>query len=162
MPRNLSAESSGTNTPLRIRECHEHDLTTIATIEAAVYTLEGPWDADDYREELLDPECLALVATTTDGSIAGYAFARVEERTIEVTSLTTAENFRRLGIGRLLLTELLRLGRAAGATASTLDVREGNGGAIALYTAFGFQPVRHIPNLYDTGVHAVEMRRQLI
>jgi ribosomal-protein-alanine N-acetyltransferase len=144
-----------------IRGCREHDLAAIAEIEAAVYTLEGPWDADDYREELLDPDCIAIVATFADGVVVGYAFARIEERVVEVVSLTTVEGFRGLGIGRLLLTELLRLSQAAGATSSVLDVREGNTGAIALYTVLGFRQVGRTQDFYDTGVHAVAMQRRL-
>lgn len=149
------------STQLTICDCRDQDLVAIAAIEADVYTLEGPWDVDDYREELLDPGCIALVATAAGGLLAGYAFARIEESVVEIIALTTAEGFRRLGIGRLLLAELLRRGREAGAATSVLDVREGNIEATHLYTTFGFRPVSRTPDLYDTGIHAVEMQLQL-
>jgi len=81
----------------------------------------------------LDYEAIIAVAR---GAIAAFLqFRRVADSEIEVLQLFTVPGFRRRGIARALLRELLR--RHAG-TAVFLEVRASNAPALQLYQSAGF------------------------
>ena len=58
-----------------------------------------------------------------------------------VCALFVEQAYRRRGLARLLLSRAIAYARAAGAFCMTLEVRESNTPAIALYRSFGFVPV---------------------
>lgn len=67
----------------------------------------------------------------------------------ELLLLAVDPGFRRMGLGRLLLTDLARSATARGARRLLLEMRRDNP-AEALYCAFGFQPIGRRPNYYRT------------
>ena len=57
--------------------------------------------------------------------------------------------FRRRGVGRQMLEELMRLGKERGSFAYTLEVRAGNVPAIHLYESLGFKSLGIRKNFYE-------------
>jgi ribosomal protein S18 acetylase RimI-like enzyme len=66
---------------------------------------------------------------------------------------------RGMGVGRVLLADLLEGLQRSGVIDATLEVRVGNASAEHLYRAAGFVPVAIVPDYYGEGVDALRMRR---
>ena len=66
-----------------------------------------------------------------------------------ISNVAVAPEARRRGVGRALITELLRRADEKALAFVTLEVRPSNEAAIALYSAFGFEPVGRRKNYYD-------------
>jgi ribosomal-protein-alanine N-acetyltransferase len=75
-----------------------------------------------------------------------------------ITTFGVHPDWRRQGIGRQLLLNLVELARTIGARRMTLEVRASNDGAQALYRAYGFEEVGRRPRYYtDDGEDALVM-----
>lgn len=65
------------------------------------------------------------------------------------------------GLGRELLSLAITIARLKGKKAISLEVREDNATAIALYTSLEFKPIKTLENYYDDGAPAIKMRKEL-
>jgi ribosomal-protein-alanine N-acetyltransferase len=74
---------------------------------------------------------------------------------VQLLSLAVAPEFRRHGVGRTLLARLLEDVRAAGVRRLTLEVRESNAAAQALYRGLGLVPEGARPRYYAGGETAL-------
>jgi ribosomal-protein-alanine acetyltransferase len=81
---------------------------------------------------------VVLVAFSPTGALLGCVVARAAGAEWELDNLAVVPAFRRRGIARHLLRELLRQAQGAGAEALFLEVRASNRAARALYEAAGF------------------------
>ena len=80
-----------------------------------------------------------LVAFGPGGEMLGCVVARAAAPEWELDNLAVIPAFRRRGIARHLLRELLRRAQAAGVEAVFLEVRASNQAARALYETAGFE-----------------------
>jgi ribosomal-protein-alanine N-acetyltransferase len=79
-----------------------------------------------------------------------------------ITTIAVNSEYRRRGLGERLLSLLIDLARAHNTARLTLEVRESNEAAIALYEHFGFERKSLLPNYYgDTGEDGVVMWKTL-
>jgi len=78
-----------------------------------------------------------LMLARRDGEAAGFSLYRTVSDEAELLLLAVAPEFRRRGIGTLLLDHFLDAARAAGASRVHLEVREGNP-AVIMYRNAGF------------------------
>ncbi|MCO4761751.1 MAG: ribosomal protein S18-alanine N-acetyltransferase [Myxococcales bacterium] len=81
---------------------------------------------------------------------------------LQIFQVATSANHRRQGLGRQLLTHVLRRARAGGATTATLEVRTSNAAAIALYVNLGFVIDGERKGFYPDGEDALLMRATLV
>lgn len=65
-----------------------------------------------------------------------------------ITNIAVAESCRRKGLGRAMLGALIDHCRESGASFLTLEVRQSNAPAIALYESMGFLPEGRRKNFY--------------
>ena len=77
------------------------------------------------------------IVTERDGAVVGYAYFQRLNDTVYVRNVVTDPGHRRRGVGRVLMQELERRARAAGATRWCLNVKPENVAARALYEEFG-------------------------
>ena len=118
-------------------------------IEDRVATLETELRTPEERRAWLagrSPRNPVIVAERVDGSIAGWASLNVFNpreayRHVTDISVYVARAFRGKGIGRILLTRLVELGRAHGFHKLVLSAFPTNTGGMALYTRHGFRTV---------------------
>jgi ribosomal protein S18 acetylase RimI-like enzyme len=121
----------------------------------------GPTELTQLLERLRSPVALLLAALRqSDKTVPGVAGQVLPQKLIglltgwvvldelEIESLVVAETMRRHGVGRVLLTEGLRLGQQRGATKAFLDVREDNLPALSLYRSLGFTVTGRRKNYY--------------
>jgi len=103
-----------------------------------------------FRQELAREDRAYVVAAAggRHAPIAGYGGITVAAGEAHVLTLAVDPDRRREGTGRRLLLELLAQARERMASAATLEVRESNDAAYALYSGFGFVSAGIRPGYY--------------
>ena len=104
-----------------------------------------PYSAAELEKAAAENSCLAA---NVDGVIVGYCFLRRIPFASEIGRLAVDPDWRRRGIGRLLLREAVRLSDQRGDESLQLEVRSRNAAAIALYESEGFVRVGLRKNYY--------------
>ncbi|MBR0040325.1 MAG: ribosomal protein S18-alanine N-acetyltransferase [Oscillospiraceae bacterium] len=122
----------------QIRDAVSDDLDALKCLEEACFSL--PWTREQLQSELPDERHEFLVAEE-NGKVLGYIGMMTVLDEGYISNVAVAPDARRRGIGRALVREML--GRAARRELAfvTLEVREHNESAIALYAGEGFLPV---------------------
>jgi len=121
--------------PVQVRRLTYADLPQVTAIERRAFPT--PWSLAMFVLELSKPSgiCLAAVA---DGRLVGYLVCSRYDTVWHVMNVSVDPERRRRGIASALLSELLA--RVDDPDAQyTLEVRESNAGAIALYEGYGFR-----------------------
>ena len=113
-------------------------IESLALLEKSCFST--PWTEDGLREELCDPQSHFLVAADGEQT-AGYIGVQEICGTAYVTNVAVSPSYRRQGIGRALVQAAADGARMRQCAEITLEVRESNAPAIALYTQCGFVPV---------------------
>jgi [ribosomal protein S18]-alanine N-acetyltransferase len=117
------------------------------------------WSRESYLRDMVNPHCFYRVAEH-NGKIIGHAGMWVVQEDSHITTIAVHPLFRRQGVGRKLLIELLRAAIRKGAEKMTLEVRVGNTAAQTLYETYKFAPIARLKNYYlDTGEDAIVMTR---
>ncbi|MDG4882925.1 N-acetyltransferase [Mesorhizobium sp. WSM4884] len=111
--------------------------------------------------ELADDNKMSFVAERTDGSIAGYAMAAMDEHG-DVTLNRLHIEPQEFGSG--LAVDLLHavLAAHAGIPSIALEVIEGNDRAVAFYRKHGFEIAERRPAAHGVGGHASLIMRRLL
>lgn len=131
------------------------DIDQVVEIERQSFPTT--WRPDTYRNEVGNPRACYLVAK--EGSLVmGYAGMWVVAAEAHITTLAVRREYRRAGIAKRLLIELIRQAIQRAAERITLEVRESNLAAQGLYEKFGFTSVAILASYYrDTGEDALVM-----
>ena len=140
-----------------MRDTVPEDLPAILALERALFP-EDAWPEELLRSELAQPAGRYLAAVSDDGSVVGYAGLRLGGDQGDIQTIAVTPAFRRLGIARALLVELLGEARRRGAVDVFLEVRADNPGAIALYDSLGFERIAVRAGYYQGRVDAHVMR----
>ena len=121
---------------IRIRPMEERDIPRLAELERASFS--DPWSEESFREEEKAPFSLTLVAEKDEYPL-GYLNAHLVAGSGHINTFCVDPEYRQSGIGSALLEELFRTAREKNVISITLEVREGNLPAIALYQKYGFE-----------------------
>ena len=119
-----------------------------------------PWSQDSWESELYNTTVSLVVAETEDGYVLGYGVLGVilDEGCLE--KIAVREECRRQGVAQAILGSFLRYGEEHLAFL-TLEVREDNAAAIALYEKNGFEVVGRRKNYYaEVNKDAILMTRE--
>ena len=120
---------------------------------------KNPWTWEAMVFEISHPLSVSAVEWR-DGSVVAFAVGRVIADEAEVMKIATLEKYRRQGIARVMMTELLDKMRAKGAVTCYLEAASKNAAAIALYKSIGFEEV-YVRELYYGDDDAIAMRLTL-
>lgn len=135
------------------------DLPAVVEIDRLSFALA--WSENSFRKELSENDQAHFFVAESAGRVvgaAGYWFI-VDE--CHISTLAVHPDWRRQGVGALLLQSLLQHARALGAVMATLEVRVSNAAAIRLYQKHGFAPNRRRRAYYrDNQEDALEMLAQ--
>lgn len=146
------------------REMMAFDLPVIVSMEREVYRTDA-WSMGQFKEELaaVPRNRYYIVAQNDGGEVVGYAGAFSPDLGLDadVLTLTVLPKYRRQGIGRAMLDQLITWAKLQQAPAIFLEVREGNVEASPLYESAGFEPISTRSNYYSLGVNAVVMKKDL-
>ena len=148
-----------------VRAATVADLDAIMAIETPTFTTDA-WSKQNMRSELLSPHTVYLVAFD-DGApevTSGYAglLAPRGGGQADIQTIAVADDARRRGLGRELMTTLIDAATERGATEIFLEVRADNPGAQELYRSLGFEQIAVRPRYYQPdGIDALIMRLTL-
>ncbi len=117
----------------------------IAALERLCFS--EPWSQASLEAELRNPLATWLVAEI-GGQTAGYAGIHQVLDEACVTNVAVDPAHRRKGVGKALMLALENICRREGSAFLTLEVRESNQGAIALYQNLGFEEVGRRKHYY--------------
>lgn len=132
-------------TPERVEARH---LTAIAALEASVF--HAPWSAEALTL-LTGDTGVGFVITEGDRALCYGGMMTVLDEG-QITNIATHESARRQGLATRVVGALVAEARARGLVQITLEVRESNAAAIALYERHGFRVVGKRPRFYQKPV----------
>ena len=118
-----------------IRPMMPTDLDQVMAIERSSFPF--PWSTGFFLEELR-VECARSLVVEIKGSIVGYVLFWLLPDEIDVHNVAVHTEFRRRGIGRVLLEHVIEQGRRRKLMRVTLEVRDSNVPAKKLYESMGF------------------------
>ena len=132
----------------------EHDLLEVVEIEEQSGLSRWGWTAyyaelQGFNRELMWVARSCKSGVLEQSSIAGYIVARETAGELHINNFAVRAEFRRRGIGAMLLDRILEEARRRRANAVFLEVRSGNYAAQALYERSGFQAIARRPNYYS-------------
>ena len=130
-----------------ISEAREELLPQLQQIEQRSFSV--PWTEAMLRLQLDPNSHVFLTAETGAGLVAGYVGMMYVLDEGYISNVAVAPEYRRQGVADGLLDALEARARALRLSFLTLEVRAGNGPAIALYQKHGFSVVGRRPNYYE-------------
>lgn len=131
---------------MTIRDARPSDVPEIAALERECFSL--PWSEEIIASQLGGPGRIMLAAEE-NGALAGYMGLQYVLDEGYISNVCTAPPFRRRGVARALIGELVRRAEALELAFLSLEVRVSNAPAIALYRGEGFVEAGVRPGYYE-------------
>ena len=136
------------------------DINQILEIEKISFPT--PWHSYIFELELKKPRTLQLVSKFGD-QVTGYIISWMMYDEIHILNVAVHPDFRRKGIARRLLSDVIEYFYPRGARSVILEVRMNNKAAQNLYESMGFRTLRIRKKYYtDTGEDAIVMYLDLL
>ncbi|WP_434683495.1 ribosomal protein S18-alanine N-acetyltransferase [Pseudanabaena minima] len=142
------------STRIYLSEIDQNFLSQLREIDCAC--LGNFWSLEAYQREIDSPSSLVLGLTTENHELLGFGclWSILEEA--HITVLAVRPEYQGQGFGKSLVWGLLKKARDRQLEWATLEVRESNHVAIALYESFGFKEIGRRPKYYEvTGEDAL-------
>ena len=132
---------------IAITPMEAEQLAQIAALETSCFS--DPWPESILAHELRNPLSLWLCAMDGD-IVTGYIGSQTVLGESDMMNVAVHPDYRRHGIGRALVLALCEaLKKQMLATSLTLEVRDSNLPAIALYASLGFEQIGLRKNYYQ-------------
>jgi ribosomal-protein-alanine N-acetyltransferase len=122
---------------LILQPAREADLSRVAKLHAECFP-DDAWNSSSLATVLVMPGADGRICYGEDGTLAGLLLDQCLGPDGEILTLGVAPAWRRRGIARILLQELIVRARDGGAQRLLLEVAADNMAALALYTSLGF------------------------
>ena len=130
----------------RIVDVSAEHIRQIEEIERDCFS--RPWTAEQLKSQRRD-EQHEFIAAVSDGRVLGYVGLMYVLDEGYISNVAVHPDARRQGIGDALIDVLAAKAAELELAFLTLEVRESNAPAIALYAKHGFHPVGKRKNYYD-------------
>lgn len=138
----------------------EPDVKRVWELEKICF--RTPWSYRSLLGELTNDVALYIVADD-GGEVVGYAGEWVMFDEAHMTNIAVDPAYRKRGIARRMILELMREGMKRGAERMTLEVRENNHSAQRLYASLDFAYAGTRKHYYtDTGENALILWNECI
>ena len=134
-----------------ITDMQEGDLPEVAAIERRCFS--DPWSLSALAESIEDP-CARMMVALYDGVVCGYVCIMLTDENGYIPRVCVLPAYRRRGVATALMDAAEAAARVFGCTTITLEVRESNSAAIALYESLGFEPLGKRPGFYTDPIEA--------
>lgn len=149
-------EGSTITLRLAVRE----DIEQLFALDQACFRPGIAYSKPELHYLAFHPHSRSVIAADEKG-IAGFAILEIMlergRRIGHIVTIDVAPERRRHGVGRLLMDEMFRLCREAGAALLRLEVAVDNDGALAFYRLLGFQELGRIRGFYLGKLDALQM-----
>ena len=134
----------------------QEEIDAVIAIDREAFARGGTSTAVDVREEAQRPWSRIFVAREKNVPVAYLVAWHVADE-LHLLAIATAEERRRMGIGRALVRRLVDFAFERDVHQIFLEVRRSNEPAIALYRSFGFYLLGVRTKYYSDGEDALEM-----
>lgn len=131
---------------LTVEKMSAEHIPQIALLEKRCFS--QPWSEAALSEELANENSHFLVAVSDE--VAGYIGVQEICGEAYITNVAVFENYRKSGVGRALLRAACDGAKNRNCEFITLEVRESNVPAIALYESEGFEKAGLRKNFYSS------------
>ena len=143
---------------MEIKTMTAGEVSQVAELEKLCFTL--PWSEKSVAGELDNPLSVWLVAMEGE-SLAGYVGSQTVMDETDMMNLAVAPQFRRQGVGETLVNALVAALKDLGSRCLTLEVRDSNEAARALYAKLGFVEIGRRRGYYrDPREDALILRKE--
>jgi [ribosomal protein S18]-alanine N-acetyltransferase len=122
---------------LILQPAREADLSRVAKLHAECFP-DDAWNSSSLATVLAMPGADGRIGYDEDGVPCGLLLDQCLGPDGEILTLGVAPGWRRRGVARVLLQDLIARARAGGAQRLLLEVAADNTAAVALYTSLGF------------------------
>jgi len=113
------------------------DIDDLMAVEKLSFTI--PWSREAFIEEITNNKFARYIVAKVNGKAIGYAgFWKVFDKG-HITNVAVHPEYRRIGVGFLLVKSLIDMAEEENITRMTLEVRKSNIPAQNLYAKFGFK-----------------------
>ena len=150
---------------LQFRPMGAADAEGASALEEACFVGANhePWTPGMFLSELGDAVAVprSWWVAHDDGELLGLAGGMVIDHDVQIMDVAVDPAHRRAGIARKLLSHVSYDAQMLGCTTASLEVEDGNAGAIALYASLGFAEVGRRHNYYGAGKDALVMTAEL-
>ena len=130
-----------------IIDAEESMISQRAALEEQCFSM--PWTEQQLRSQLPDANHEFIAAVDGDGRVLGYVGMMFVLDEGYISNVAVSPECRRQGIGDALIAEMDSRAKKRALSFATLEVRESNAPAIALYSKHGYVPVGTRKNYYD-------------
>ena len=131
---------------MEIVKMNEAHVAFVAAIEKECFGVDA-WSEKSVASELTNQLSLWLVAVDGD-RVAGYVGSQTVCGETDMMNVAVTADYRRQGLGEKLVLALVEELKAIGSQCLTLEVRDSNAPARALYEKLGFQQIGLRKNYY--------------
>lgn len=133
------------NHEIIIDNMQESDIPEVSQIEAMVFSM--PWSAQGFLDAL--KQDTIFITARLDSQIVGYCGMYCSFEEGEITNVAVLPNAQKQGIGKKIISGLLKAASEKEISRIVLEVRVSNIPAIKLYEGFGFQSVGIRKGFYE-------------
>jgi ribosomal-protein-alanine N-acetyltransferase len=149
---------------VRLRPAVKADASRLFALDQICFPAGIAYSLRDFRALLRSSRVLSVVAEE-DAGLAGFAMAQRMHfggvRAVEIVTIDVAPEYRRRGVGRLLMDAIEAAARAGGAEALRLEVAVDNAAALTFYRQLGFVAIGEIQGYYAGNLNAISMQKPL-
>ena len=131
----------------RITDASDAHIGSIHEIENECFSM--PWTAEMLKAQLKDSRHEFIVAVDEQERVLGYVGMMYVLDEGYISNVATAKPYRNRGVADALISRLMEIAAQLHLAFVTLEVRESNRHAIALYEKHGFAAVGKRKNYYD-------------
>ena len=124
-------------------------------------SLNGLWSKSQWERELTDPKriCLGIIEMDTKKLLSlCSAWLAIDE--LHITSVAVHPMHRRKGLGRFLLSDLIKRSKSLQTNQIFLEVKNNNETAKAFYKSMGFKTVGYRSDFYKDGSDALLLTKE--
>ncbi len=141
---------------MQITDFEKSHLPDILEVERTSF--HSPWTEDMFIEEIQGKFSVYRVAVI-DGKAVAYMGMWILADEGHITNVAVSEKYRRQGVASALIEDFVKLAEKKDLAFMTLEVRESNEAAKALYSSFGFIEVGRRKKYYDNTEDAILMTK---
>jgi [ribosomal protein S18]-alanine N-acetyltransferase len=149
---------------IQLRDAVEADLDRLFELDQICFSVGIAYSLGEFRSLLGSRRTITVVAEEAD-VLTGFAIAQAgvfsRSRGGHIITIDVAPEFRRRGIGRLLMDHVEARLRNEGANWLQLEVAVNNFEAQTFYTGLGFEAMGRIRGYYHGGLDAIVMQKAL-
>ena len=147
---------------IKLRQVQQSDFDEVLEIENECFI--EPYKPDDLQYEFSSNPVNKFIVAEQDGKVVGFIDFLITFNSATIVQIAVKKEYRKLGIATKLLSEMESNFPKDGEDIIefvTLEVRESNEAAKALYIKNGYEFVVVKPHYYKDGENAIYMLKRL-